>query len=100
MTIYKIKNAEVGYVQDNDPLHSNKFKGIILEIESINLNKTKNKIWLDMHSASEIKLIPFNFGNHTDDEVNKYLKKNKIGKIINLSLGSKFKLKNIFKKKK
>jgi len=98
VSINKILNARIGYVYDNGILNNKKFKGILIELKPINNNKLNEQMWIDFNIAANIGIIPKNFGNHTDEEINNYLNKCK-EKIMNLKSNKPLKIMDLLKKK-
>lgn len=87
-----IKKGEIGLLYDDDPINEKKTKGIILEIETkfgLLSRKHKDKIWLSMKFASLMALIPRNFGNYTEQQIQQYINKNAVGKSFNFNLTTK-----------
>lgn len=74
-------------VHEHSPFEGHRFKGILIEVECIKKPKKElysQKIWLNRTLASELKIIPDNYGSLTDNEINNYIKEKSLGKKIYL----------------
>ncbi len=85
--VCKIKSAEVADVHEHSPFEGHRFKGILMEVECIKKPKKtmdSQKIWLNRRLASELSIIPKNYGHLTDAEINNYIKEKSLNKKLYL----------------
>ena len=88
----KIIAGEIGFINTDEPINTKKEKGVILNIsikQNILSKKQIEKIWLSMNTASMLGVIPKEYGLHTVEQNEAYIKKYWVGKTLTLNLNDK-----------